>query len=104
MTKEEYAEEIRYLEEQRLEMKARRQSMIGVITSTKASKSITVLVQRMRYYPKYEKAVLTRKKVMAHDQEETAREGDLVRIAPCRPMSKKKRHKLMDIIRRAPQL
>ena len=41
------------------------------------------------------------KKVMAHDENESCTEGDLVRIVPCRPRSASKRHALIDVIRKA---
>lgn len=41
---------------------------------------------------------------MAHDEEEICQDGDLVRVVPCRPMSRKKRHKIIDVIRKARKL
>ena len=62
-------------------------------------KSITIRVAHRKYNPKYNAYTNEHRKFMAHDADERATEGDIVRIAPCRPLSKKKRHTLMDIIR-----
>jgi len=98
----EYSDEVKDILTQYTEKKKRRQALVGKITSTKCSKSITVVVEHGKYFPKYNKMIQKRKKIMAHDEEEKGRMGDTVRIVPCRPMSKKKRHALIDIIRRAP--
>lgn len=54
----------------------------------------------MKYFPKYDKSVSRRKKFMAHDENCESKLGDIVRIVPCRPMSTRKRHALIDILRR----
>lgn len=88
-----------------------KQALVGVVTSTKCAKSITITIKKDKYIPKYNKFLCRTKKKMAHDEEERAQLGDLVRIVPCAPKSKKKRHKLFEIIKRhdanlegAPQL
>lgn len=78
--------------------------MIGEVVSTKCAKSITVKVNKYTYVPKYNTYRRKTRKVMAHDETEEANMGDVVRIVQCRPMSRKKRHKLMDIIKKEPQL
>ena len=97
---EEYKEEIADIWKEYDERKKRKQSKIGVVVSTKAAKSITVEIRNLKYFPKYRALVPRHKKIMAHDEEERANEGDIVRIVPCRPRSRKKRHELIDIIRR----
>ena len=82
----------------------RKQSMIGTVVSTKCKKSVTVQVVRKVYVPKYNSYRRKMRKVMAHDEEELGRLGDVVRIVPCRPMSRKKRHSILDFIRKVPQL
>ena len=86
------------------ERKKRRQSMIGTVVSTKCSKSISVLVAHSKFFPKYNKHISRHKKVMAHDENEICEMGDTVRITPCRPMSRMKRHAIIDILRKAPKL
>lgn len=98
---QEYAKEISDIMESYEERKKRKQSLVGIITSTKCAKSITVQVEHEKYYPKYNKSVKSRKKVMAHDEEGRGQVGDVVRVVPCRPMSKKKRHALIDIVKAA---
>ena len=101
--RQDYAKEIADIMEGYEERKKRKQSLVGVITSTKCAKSITVQVEHEKFFPKYNKSVKSRKKVMAHDEDETGNVGDVVRIVPCRPVSKKKRHALIDVIRAAEQ-
>ena len=79
----------------------RKGSLEGEVVSTKCKNSINVMVYHTTYISKYQKTVRRRKKIMAHDPEETAKLGDYVRIIPSRPYSKKKRHILIDVIREA---
>ncbi len=96
-----YQKEIEEIKQSYLERAKRKQSLVGKVVSTKCSKSITVEVHHEKLFQKYNKMVRIRKKFMAHDEEELAKDGDLVRITPCRPMSRKKRHALIDIIQKA---
>ena len=82
----------------------RRQALVGKVVSTKCMKTVNVLVPHWKYIPKYDKKIRRHNKEMAHDEESLGELGDLVRIVPCRPMSKKKRHVLKDIIKKAPKL
>src|ERR1700687_4020830 len=77
---------------------------IGQVVSTKMQKTIVVEVSRRVPHPLYKRIIGKRKKFYAHDEEGTARMGDVVRIVECRPLSKLKRWRLMDIVRRAPQV
>ena len=99
---DEYAPEVADVLKDYEERAKRKQSLMGIITSTKNSKSITVMVQHDKFYPKYNKVMKRRSKIMAHDEDEAGAVGDLVRIVPCRPRSAMKRHALIDIIRKAP--
>ena len=67
------------------------------------AKSITVTYQHPKDFPKYNATVSTRRRIMAHDEEEVCDVGDLVRIVPCPPKSAKKRHRIIDIIRKTPK-
>lgn len=82
------------------ENKKRRQALVGVVVSTSCEKSITVRVIHQKLVAKYNKMTNVQRKVMAHDEEGKGQLGDLVRIVPCSPKSKKKRHQLMDVVRR----
>ena len=98
---EEYKPEIEdILSEYESRMK-RRQAKIGYVVSAKNAKSISVRVDSKYYFPKYDSYQRRSHKIMAHDETMNAKLGDLVRIVPCRPRSAKKRHELIDIIRRA---
>jgi small subunit ribosomal protein S17 len=82
------------------ERQKRRQAKIGEVISTKCAKTINVEIKHMKYLPKYNAFLPRHRRIMAHDEEEKAKLGDIVRIVPCRPRSRTKRHILMDIIRR----
>jgi small subunit ribosomal protein S17 len=77
---------------------------IGMVVSTKMQKTIAVEVSRRVPHPLYKRIIGKRKKFYAHDAEEKAKVGDVVRIVECRPLSKLKRWQLADIIRRAAQV
>ena len=64
--------------------------LTGVVVSDKADKTVVVLVERKVLHPIYKKFVRRSKKYMAHDPDNAARAGDVVRIRECRPLSKRK--------------
>lgn len=74
---------------------------VGEVVSTKMEKTIVVEVTRRVPHPLYKRIVTRRKKFYAHDEESTARIGDVVRIIECRPMSKLKRWRLGEVVRRS---
>ena len=78
-----------------------RKTRIGIITSDKMEKTITVAVERRVKHPLYGKFMKKTKKYHAHDEENTARIGDRVRIMETRPLSKSKRWRLVEVIERA---
>jgi small subunit ribosomal protein S17 len=78
-----------------------RKKRIGVVTSNKMDKSITVTVSRKMKHPKYGKFVNVSKKFMAHDEKNECGIGDSVRIMEVRPMSKSKRWRLVEIVEKA---
>jgi small subunit ribosomal protein S17 len=73
----------------------------GRVTSSKASKTVTVLVDRQEQHGLYGKLLRRSTKLHAHDENGECHEGDLVRIAECRPLSKTKHHRVVEIIARA---
>jgi small subunit ribosomal protein S17 len=77
---------------------------VGQVVSTKMQKTIVVEVSRRVPHPLYKRIVGKRKKFYAHDAEESAKTGDIVRIVECRPLSKLKRWQLAEVIRRAAQV
>lgn len=78
-----------------------RKERVGVVTSAKMDKTITVEVRRTMQHPMYNKYIERSTKFLAHDEEEDAGEGDMVRIAETRPLSKRKRWRLAEVIERA---
>ena len=77
---------------------------VGEVVSIKMTKTIVVQVTNRSSHPVYKRIVTKRKKFYAHDEQETAKKGDIVRIVECRPQSKLKRWNLMDVVRRAVQV
>lgn len=78
-----------------------RKTKIGVVVSNKMDKTISVKVERRLMHPIYGKFVKRSKKFFAHDEENTCKLGDKVRIMETRPLSKNKRWRLVEIIERA---
>ena len=83
------------------EYKSNRKTVVGNVVSTKMQKTIVVEVERRKAHPLYRRVVRMTKKFYAHDEENTARVGDVVRLEETRPLSKLKRWKLQEVIRRA---
>ena len=75
-----------------------RKTRIGVVTSNKMTKTITVAVERKVKHPIYGKFVKKTTKFHAHDEKNEASIGDVVRIMETRPMSKTKRWRLVEIV------
>ena len=78
-----------------------RKQRIGVVASTSMDKSITVTIERKLRHPIYGKYVKKTKKFMAHDESNECSVGDTVRITESRPLSKRKRWRLVEVIEKA---
>lgn len=78
-----------------------RKQLVGVVASNKMEKTITVKVERQIRHPKYGKFVKKSKKFMAHDANNECTIGDTVRIQESRPLSRKKRWDLIEILEKA---
>ena len=78
----------------------RRKTVEGVVVSDKMEKSITVEIERLEKHRLYKKDIRRRTKLHAHDENNDARAGDTVRITETRPMSKLKRWRLVEILKR----
>jgi small subunit ribosomal protein S17 len=70
----------------------------GRVVSNKMDKTITVLVERVVKHPVYGKYIKRSTKMMAHDEANVCQEGDLVSITSCRPLSKNKTFKLVQVL------
>jgi small subunit ribosomal protein S17 len=76
-------------------------TITGKVVSNKMDKTITVLVERVVKHPVYGKYIKRSSKMMAHDEENVCSEGDVVAITPCRPLSKNKTFKLVQVLESA---
>ena len=79
----------------------KKQELTGKVVSARCDKTITVLVETYKNHPLYGKRVKYSKKYVAHDEKNEAKEGDTVRIAATRPLSKTKRYELVEIVEEA---
>ena len=77
---------------------------VGEVVSAKMTKTIVVEVTRRVPHPMYKRIINKRSKFYAHDEEQRAQIGDTVRIIECRPMSKLKRWRLGEVLRKAVQV
>lgn len=77
---------------------------VGSVVSDRMAKTIVVEVTRRVPHPLYKRIVTKRRKFYAHDEQGEAKVGDVVRIIECRPMSKLKRWRLGEVVRRAVQV
>ena len=78
-----------------------RKERVGVVTSNKMHKTITVAVERRVPHALYKKAIKRTRKFKAHDEQNNCNVGDLVRIRETRPLSKTKRWRLVEVVKRA---
>lgn len=76
-------------------------TLTGRVSSNKMDKSISVVIERYVKHPMYGKFVRRSTKLMAHDENNEAREGDVVTIRETRPLSKKKAWSLVEVVERA---
>ena len=81
----------------------RRKEVVGTVVSDKMQKTIVVKVDRRVRHPLYKKYVNRSRRFKAHDEKNTAKTGDLVRIIESRPLSRDKRWALQEILRRSAQ-
>ena len=78
-----------------------KRTLTGKVVSSKMDKSITVLIERRVKHPKYGKFVRKSSKIHAHDETNQCHEGDVVTIEECRPISKTKAWRLVEVVERA---
>lgn len=84
-----------------VEERGRRKERVGVVTSNAMDKTITVAVERVFSHRLYRKSVKRTKKFKAHDTKNECKVGDVVRIRESAPISKTKRWRLVEIVKRA---
>jgi len=78
-----------------------RKTRVGTVVSDKMDKTVVVAVERVVTHPLYKRTLRRTKKYKAHDEDNSCRAGDVVRIMETRPLSKEKRWRVVEIIRRA---
>jgi len=78
-------------------------TLTGRVVSNKMDKTIAVVIERLVRHETYGKYLRRSTKLLAHDENNEAREGDKVSITPCRPLSRRKSWKLLAVIERATQ-
>lgn len=78
-----------------------RKTLLGTVTSDKMDKTVVVAIERRIPHPRYKRYYKRISKVVAHDQANECRKGDLVRVAATRPLSKTKRWRVSQIVKRA---
>ena len=78
-----------------------KKEFVGIVKSDKMEKTIVVAIETLKLHPLYKKYVKRVKKVKAHDEKNEAKIGDRVRVIECRPLSKEKRWRLVEILERA---
>ncbi|MFA5143805.1 MAG: 30S ribosomal protein S17 [Candidatus Omnitrophota bacterium] len=81
--------------------RANRKERIGIVISDKMDKTITVRIERVAHHQVYKRNVNKATKFKAHDESNTAKTGDTVRIQETRPLSKTKRWRLVEVVKRA---
>jgi small subunit ribosomal protein S17 len=82
------------------QVQGRRKEVVGEVVANRMSKTIVVQVTRKKAHPFYGRVVARNKKFYAHDEKNEAHVGDVVRLQETRPLSKLKRWKLKDIVRK----
>jgi small subunit ribosomal protein S17 len=78
-----------------------RKVRVGTVLSDKMEKTVIVGVERRVAHPLYGKQVVRTKKYYAHDEDNQAKQGDVVRIVETRPLSKQKRWRLVEVVEKA---
>ncbi|MBJ7347107.1 MAG: 30S ribosomal protein S17 [Thermoleophilaceae bacterium] len=73
----------------------------GIVVSDKGEKTITVAIAKQESHPIYKKVMRSTIKIYAHDETNDAHPGDTVRVVECRPLSRSKRWRLVEVVERA---
>jgi len=83
-------------------IQGRKTTKVGIVIGNKMKKTVTVLVERQVKHPLYKKIIKRRKKFLVHDEYEKCKIGDVVKIVETRPLSKKKRWRVKEIVGLSP--
>jgi len=82
-------------------IQGKRQGKVGVVTSNKMQKTVVITVERQVTHPLYKRVVRRSKNFLAHDEKNECRVGDRVRIEETRPLSRRKRWRVVEVIAKA---
>lgn len=93
------AEEQTTIEQSAEDRKVR--TLIGRVVSNKMEQSVAVVIERLVRHPVYGKYIRRRTKLLAHDETNNCKEGDRVAIVECRPISKRKSWKVVEIVQKS---
>ena len=81
--------------------RSRRKTFVGRVASNRMDKTVTVVIERRFRHPLYGKFIKKSSKFMAHDEENACHIGDVVKIMETRPLSRNKRWRLVEIVKKA---
>jgi small subunit ribosomal protein S17 len=79
----------------------KRGTVVGRVVSNKMNKSVSVVIERLERHPAYGKFIRRTTKILAHDESNQCQPGDTVAIAECRPISKRKSWRVVEIVKSA---
>ena len=85
-------------------MNTRRQEKVGIVTSNKMQKTVVVTVERQFKHPFYKRVIRRSKSFLAHDEKNQCQVGDTVRIEETRPLSARKRWRVIEVVGKAAQV
>lgn len=80
------------------EVQVRKTTKVGLVVGDKMKKTVTVLVERPVRHPLYKKFIKRKKRFLVHDEYEKCKAGDVVKIVETRPLSKRKRWRVLEIV------
>lgn len=80
------------------EVQIRKTTKVGLVVGDKMKKTVTVLVERPVQHPLYKKFIKRKKRFLVHDEYEKCKVGDVVKIVETRPLSKRKRWRVLEIV------
>jgi small subunit ribosomal protein S17 len=89
------------MNDSKAEEKKPSRALTGKVVSNKMEKTIAVEIERLIKHERYGKYIRRTTKLLAHDENKEAQEGDTVSIAPCRPLSRRKSYKLVTVVQKA---
>ena len=87
--------------EEKAEARGRRKVMTGTVVSDAMQKTVVVTIEMLVKHPEYGKYVRRRSRFKVHDEKDECKVGDVIRFMETRPLSKQKRWRLLDFVRRA---